>query len=183
MRRIFVGAVVLCGVGVAACSATTSSTSVPTLAPTTSTSISPPLPAGWKTVTYKGVGVDVPSDWLVKAWVLTCGVSTPTVFVGPAQPTEMSCEANPPAGAEVVLGALPMSGSKSASRVLNGLTAIVATQHEVYHGNLGAGITNIWVSLPTEGVDISVSVGDTAVLPGGAPGRADQIVETIHRVS
>jgi hypothetical protein len=172
----------LSSVGLAACSGTTSSKTAPTSLSTTSTSTSSPLPTGWKTVTYRGVGIDVPSVWLVEPWVLTCGVSTPTVFIGPAQPSEMSCEANPPAGAEVVLGALPIGGSKSRSEELNGIPAYVITQGEAYDGNPGVAITDIWVSLPTENVTISVSVGDSAATPGGAPGRADHIVDTIHPV-
>jgi hypothetical protein len=173
----------LSSMGLAACSETTSSKTAPTSPSTTSTSTSPPLPTGWKTVTYHGVGIDVPSDWLVEPWVLTCGVSTPTVFIGPAQPSEMSCEANPPAGAEVVLGALPISGSTPLSVELNGIPAYVVTQGEAYDGNPGVAITDIWVSLPTENVTISVSVGKSAAIPGGAPGRADHIVETIHQVT
>jgi hypothetical protein len=141
-----------------------------------------PLPAGWKTVAYHGVGIDVPGNWLVEPWRLTCGVTTPTVFIGPAQPLAIDCVASPPAGAEVILGALGTSGSQSVSRNLNGLTATVATQGEAYDGHPGVAITNIWVSLPTVDVNISVSVGDTAAIPGGAPGRAEQIVETIHPV-
>jgi hypothetical protein len=139
-----------------------------------------PLPAGWKTVTYHGVGIDVPSDWLVEPWRLTCGVATPTVFIGPAQPLATDCVASPPAGAEVILGALGTSSSKSVSWDLNGLAATVATQQVAY---LGATITNMWVSLPTKSVNISVSVGDSSVVPGGAPRRAAQIVQTIHPVT
>jgi len=177
MRWVFVGAVTLCSVGLAACSGARA----PIFAPTSTTSASSPLPAGWKTVTYQGVGIDVPSDWLVEPWRLTCGVATPTVFIGPAQPLEMSCVADPPQAALVVLGALPMGGLKSVSTELNGIMADVATQYDVYHGNLGATITNIWVSLPTRDVNISVSVGESSVVPGGAPGRAEQIVQTIHQ--
>jgi hypothetical protein len=183
VRWIFVGVACLCSVGLAACSGTTSSKTSTTSAPTTSTSTSSTLPTGWKTVTYHGVGIDVPSNWLVEPWVLTCGVSTPTVFIGPAQPSEMSCEANPPAGAEVVLGALPISGSKALSEDLSGIPAYVATQGQAYDGNPGVAITDIWVSLPTENMTISVSVGDSAAIPGGAPGRADHIVDTIHQVT
>src|SRR6202035_105996 len=131
MRWICVGAITLCSVGVAACSGPR----VPTSAPTASTTSTPsPVPTGWKAVTYHGVGIDVPSDWLVEPWRLTCGVATPTVFIGPGQPLEMSCVAHPPQAALVVLGALPMRGLNSVSTGLNGLMADVATRYEVYHG-------------------------------------------------
>ncbi len=75
-----------------------------------------------------------------------------------------------------------MRGLKSAPTELNGITADLVTQYEVYHGSLGATITDIWVSLPTANVTISVSVGESSVVPGGAPGRAEQIVQTIDQV-
>lgn len=173
------GVVGLCCVAVAACSRAAPSTAIPFAS---SPSTSSPLPAGWKTVTYHGVGVGVPSDWLVEPWRSTCAVAMPTVLIGPAQPLEMSCPADPPQAALVVLGSLPMSGLQSVPTVLNGIVADVATQYEVCHGDLGATITDIWVSLPKANVHIFVSVGDSSAIPGGAPGRADQILETIHRV-
>ncbi len=169
----------MCIMGLTACTAPTPSATTPT----TPTSASSPLPTGWKTVTYHGVGIDAPGDWLTEPWRPTCGVTTPTVFIGPAQPLAMSCVADPPQAALVVLGALPMSGLKSVSTKVNGIMAEVATQYEVYHGNLGATITDIWVSLPTANVNLSVSVGESTVVPGGAPGRAEQIVQTIHQVA
>jgi len=75
-----------------------------------------------------------------------------------------------------------VSGLASVSKDLNGIPATVATQDEVSNGNTGPTITDIWVSLPTKGVNLSVSVGDSSVIAGGAPGRAEQIVDTIHRV-
>ena len=91
--------------------------------------------------------------------------------MGPARPSEMSCEASPPAGAEVILGALPTNGLKMVVTNLNGLKAHLATQDQPDAGNLGVTITTIWVSLPTKDVEISVSVGDVSVVPGGAPER------------
>ena len=32
-------------------------------------------------------------------------------------------------------------------------------------------------------MNIAVSVGESPAIPGGAPGRAEQIVQTIHHVS
>ena len=179
MRWIFVGAATLVGVGLAGCSGAATSTT----APTSATSTSAPPPAGWKTVTYDGVGIDVPNDWLVEPWRATCGVTAPTVFIGPAQPSAMSCEASPPAGAEVILGALPTNGLKMVVTNLNGLKALLATQDEPDAGNLGVTITTIWVSLPTKDVEISVSVGDSSIVPGGAPERAEEIVQSIHQVT
>jgi hypothetical protein len=164
--------------GLAACSGSTRSAP----APSSTTSTSTPLPTGWKTVTYHGVGIDLPNAWLVEPWRLTCGVTTPTVFMGPAQRSAIDCVANPPAGAEVILGAIGTSDSQSVPRDLSGLPAAVATQGEAYDGKSGVAITNIWVALPTKNMNITVSVGDTSAIPGGAPGRAEQIVETIHPV-
>jgi len=175
MWRISVGAVILCSIGLTACTEATTSKTAP---PPTSL----PVPAGWKTVTYHGVGIDVPSDWLVQPWRATCGVEAPTVFIGPAKPFAIACVSNPPAGAEVVLGALPMSGLASVSKDLNGIPAYVVTHDAAYDGKPGVAITDIWVSLRTKNMTISVSVGDSPVIPGGAPGRAQQIVQTIHRV-
>jgi len=183
MRWVLAAAMAISSMGFAACTGTPPSKTAPTSAPTTSTSTSSPLPAGWETVTYHGVGIDVPNNWAVELWRPTCGVAVPTVFIGPAKPFAIACVSDPPMGAEVVLGALPMSGSKTVSTKLNGIMAYVATQYEVYHGNLGATITNIWVSLPTKDMNISVSVGESPAIPGGAPGRAEQIVQTIHQVS
>ena len=133
----------MCIVGVPAC-AGTPPTKTPPSAPRTSTSTSSPLPPGWKTVTYQGVGIDVPRDWAVEPWRPTCGVETPTVFIGPAKPFAIACVSNPPMGAEVVLGALPMSGAASASKNFNGIPATVFTQGAMSNGDAGVTITNVW---------------------------------------
>jgi hypothetical protein len=39
---------------------------------TPSTTTTPPLPTDWKTVTYLGIGIDVPSSWTVKPWLSNC---------------------------------------------------------------------------------------------------------------
>jgi hypothetical protein len=179
MRWISVGVTIVCCVSLAACSEATPSTASPT---SSFTSTSSAIPAGWKTVTYEGLGIDVPRAWLVERWRLTCGVAMPTVFIGPAQPLAMNCVADPPQAALVVLGALPVRAVKSIPTELNGIRADLATQYEVYHGNLGATIADISVSLPSANVTISVSVGESSAVPGGARGRAEQIVNTIHHV-
>src|SRR5580698_10892670 len=45
----------------------------------------------------------------------------------------MSCVANPPQAALVVLGATPIRGFKSVSSELNGILAEVSTRYDVYH--------------------------------------------------
>ena len=142
----------------------------------------PPAPAGWKTVTYHGIGVDVPRRWTVKPWRESCGVSTPTVFIGPT-PSPFSADCVEPAGdaSEVILVGLqfPATG-RATTKALNGVKAVVTTREQVFHGTLGATITYMTVTLPTLGVSISVLVGESPRVPGGAAGRAKEIVDTIH---
>jgi hypothetical protein len=149
-----------------------------------STLLTPALPTGWKTVIYHGIAVDVPTAWVVEPWRQNCGVTTPTAFIGPAKPSLLFCPAFTTGAAEVVLGALPVGrGLSTESEKINGLSALArtTTERDVFHGN-GATvtITTIDVTLPARGVSITVSVGGSAGVPGGAPGRAEQIVQTIH---
>jgi hypothetical protein len=149
--------------------------------------LTPALPAGWKTVAYHGIAVDVPTAWVVEPWRQNCGVTAPTVFIGPAKPSLLFCPEFTTGAAEVVLGALPVGrGLSTESENINGLSALARTAERdvVFHGLLGATvtITTIDVTLPARGVSISVSVGGSAGVPGGAPGRAEQIVQTIHSV-
>ena len=97
--------------------------------------ITPPLPAGWKTVFYRGIGLDVPDDFAVESWRGSCGVADPTVFIGPARPVVLSCPAFPSDGALVVLGDIPPGETGVADRI-NGLGALEFTQtrSEVVHG-------------------------------------------------
>jgi hypothetical protein len=82
---------------------------------------------------------------------------------------------------EVILGGLqfPATG-RPTTKALNGLKAVVTTREEVFHGTLGATITYMTVTLPTLGVSISVLAGESSRVPGGAAGRAKEIVATIH---
>jgi hypothetical protein len=153
------------------------------LAGCSGSSTTPALPAGWKTVSYHGIGVDVPASWRVEPWRATCGVQTPIVFLGPAGVNALGCPSTA-FGAQVVLGAQPWTGPgvHYTAEHINGLRAQVLSQYAEYHGTLGATVTTVLIFLPTKDMNISVSVADSARAPGGAPGRAEQIANTIHAV-
>ncbi len=142
-----------------------------------------PRPTGWKTVNYHGVGIDVPRTWTVRPWVPNCGALEPTVFIGPERLVELKCLRLSYPASEVVLGSLyPFSQGTGRAKSINGLRAIVVTEHAVEQG-LGVTrgqVTHFWVMLPDSGFSISVSVAESSVLPGGAAGRAEEIVHTIH---
>ncbi len=144
----------------------------------------PPLPSGWTTVTYHGVGVDVPSNWTVEPWHQNCGVSVPTVFIGPEQESVLFCPAFNAGGAEVVLGSLPPHGTPSAqSETINGLTArVVSDMVTEQCGHHSATFSEAWVTLPAKGFTISISVSDSPVCPRGEPETAAQIQGSIHAV-
>jgi hypothetical protein len=170
MRWTIVGAAILCSVGLSACSGTGEGPAVP-------------RPSGWKTVNYHGVGIDVPRTWTVRPWVPNCGALKPTVFIGPERLVELKCFRVSFPAAEVVLGSLyrfPRGTGKAES--INGLRAVVVTEHGVNQrlGVTRGQVTKYWVMLPDSGFSISVSVAESSALPGGAAGRAEEIVHTIH---
>ena len=145
----------------------------------------PPLPTGWKTVDYHGVGVDVPSNWTVAPWRPNCGVNTPTVFIRPEQTSYLFCPAFMAGGAEVVLGSLPSSEAAphAQSERINGLTAqVVSETVDDQCGHSPVTVSEAWVTLPAKGFTISISVGESPVCPGGGPGIATQIRGSIHRI-
>ncbi len=153
------------------CSACSGSTTTPT------------LPSGWKTVAYHGVGIDVPARWAVEPGHSTCGVTSSTVFLGPGGFEGLGC-AFVFAGAQVVLGAnyALQPGRGVAKTTINGLNALMVTTKQSYQRpSSGTGVY-IQVTLPSKRVTINVFAADSSVAPGGAPGRAMKIVETIHSV-
>ena len=145
----------------------------------------PALPAGWKAVNTKyEIAVDVPADWPVVPWTASCGVATPTVYIGPqGAPSKCTTYAT---GAEVVIGAFAYQGAqKPVTTTINGMTATEVVVHTPYAGPPAGTVTSIWVRLvsntPT-GVPLGIYVvaGESADFPGGGPGMAAKIVSTIH---
>lgn len=161
------------------------SVAIGSFAPALGAGASPTLPRGWKVVTHRGVGIDVPATWTVQPWH-GCGVSWPTVLIGPAKPTEASCSSANDSVAVVVLGSLPWAANHTWHHTtLNGLRATVTTQQvSATSGAATPGplLTSIHVRLPSKGMTISIRVGDSSASPGGAPGRAERILVTIHAV-
>lgn len=144
----------------------------------------PPLPSGWKVVTRGEIGVDVPSDWLVKPWEPTCGVKTPTVYLGPEGQLQRCTTTDP--GALVVIGAYAYTGPvKPVITHINGMEATEVVVHQPVTQPLSGTVTNIWVRLvantPT-GIPLGlfVSAGESTTFPGGGPGVAEKIASTIH---
>lgn len=139
----------------------------------------PALPSAWKTVTYRGVAIDVPKTWTVEPWTANCGVRSPTVFLGPQRLVQMKCLRDKKPAAQVVLGSLfPFPAGSGTAATINGLNAKVVTNPTPRRND----VTSIWVRLPDKGFSIAVAVGQSADLSGGAPGRASQIVNTIHTI-
>ncbi len=126
--------------------------------------------------------------WPVEAWHANCGVRTPTVFIGPEGMNALGCPVSYDVAALVIMGldTAPTSGHWHATP-LNGLRAIkmstsfVSGEHNIPHTKSGY-VTCIYVRLPTKGMTISIRVGDSAVFPGRAPGRATRFLESIHAV-
>ena len=68
--------------------------------------VTPPVPSGWKAVSYHSVQVSVPATWKVVDGMHTgfCEgpfTDTPTAFVGPNQGGASSCGGGPPAPASI----------------------------------------------------------------------------------
>jgi hypothetical protein len=150
------------------------------------------VPPGWKGVGYQGVAIDVPQSWAVMPWRATCGVNTPTVFVGPGGPYGGIACPGLALGAMVELGATtPDLGRLWTTETINGLRVEVSTERSNEQGFiLGRGlvsgpVTTTWVNVPggvgSHAVAVYVSTGDTRRFPGGDPGMTQQIVSTIHR--
>ena len=89
--------------------------------------------------------------------------------------------------AYVILGALPTSARGAQRVVVNGLDVLVstATEHLVFHGRCGCAVAIVTetIQVPSASISIFIRAGDaaTSATPGGAPGRAQELMQTIHR--
>ena len=142
---------------------------------------------GWKPVTYQGVVVDVPGDWAVEPWYPQCGVTAPTVFIGPEDAVVLYCPLYSPGGAEVILGALPPPPGQVGKRttvIFSGMKArVISGAEKISHGSPRPTVAEVYVHLFAKHLWIWIFVAESTELPGGSPGRAEQIERTIHLVS
>ncbi|HXX89377.1 MAG TPA: hypothetical protein VEI83_04025 [Acidimicrobiales bacterium] len=146
----------------------------------------PPLPLGWKPVTYHLLAIDVPDAWTVRPWVPNCGATEPTVWIGPEEPVLLSCGAFDPGAAEVVLGAFPGSTGGWHHQVVNGLDVLMSTSQEpaVFHTTCRclATTTTIDMDVVSQAVFVRIRAGESPVVPGGGPGMAQEVAHTLHRL-
>ena len=152
----------------------------PPPARTTKTAV--PLPSGWKTVTHEHFAVDVPVDWQVTKWQPTCGVASPTVYLGP-QGMRLSRCTTRAYGAEVDLGAFGYQGTEPpVVTQLNGLKVYETVVHTSIPWPPQGTVTDIWMRVVSRvgTLGIFVSAGESAAFPGGGPGMAAKIVHTVH---
>lgn len=167
------------------------------------------VPHGWRSISYGGVTLDVPKTWPTVLWVespspmdtCTGSIDTPTVLIGPPPPSgEHMCPARsvPLAavvnvGADVVGSPPPDRGVHIVGTVefldtmkpteINGLRLYLgfeqtSVQTSSYSKKRDVDIALVYV--PVRQVWVFVSVGTSHSLPGGAPGRAMEIVHTIR---
>jgi hypothetical protein len=144
----------------------------------------PVKPAGWKTVEGGGYAIYVPSSWTVGPWQPTCGVTVPTVYLGPqGQLPKCTTKA---LGAEADIGAYAYSGTqKPVTKTINGLTAYEVTTTVQVAGPPAGTVTEAWVRVygPSHPHGFYFYVGDSPDMPGGGPGMAEKIIDTIHAIT
>jgi hypothetical protein len=142
----------------------------------------PAVPNGWKAVTYRGVVLDVPRSWVVSTWKYPCGVTGPTVLLGPEPTAFMKyfCPLYPQdqRAAEVNIGARPIPGATRETVINGNRVAISFTTTQQIYGRVETAVDQVILHVRT--VWIRIEIGTSALLPGGGPGRAMQIVRTIH---
>jgi len=175
---------------------------------TSSASTAPRLPKGWKNVASHGIGIYVPTSWSVVRWPTgVCGVTVPTVITTRTltRTSKIGCAAyyytQYNGSAKVTLGKETVT-SKFHGRTheYNGLNVeetTVVRQVMVHHVTFSADpgtvrrrpftnqypVTDITALVVSTGVWLTISVGNTTALPGGATGRAEEILASVHTSS
>jgi hypothetical protein len=140
----------------------------------------PAIPSGWKAVSYSGIVLDVPHTWVVSTWKDPCGPYVPTVLLGP-EPTAFlkgRCPANMSGAAEVNIGARQMPGVTHEAVINGDRVRISFSNTKETYGSVETSVDQVIVHI--DNVWIWIEVGTSTFLAGGAPGRAMQIVRTIH---
>lgn len=149
---------------------------------------------GWKAVLVDNLRFDVPASWgIERTWVPSCGLADPTVFLYPTRYAATSCAAGPAYASSVIVGSPTQvrrahggsAPSNQKTAVVNGLrvgyTSKVVRVTGTVPEHRGRGpVTDITVWVATLNVALSISVGNHVVQPGGAPGRATVIFDSIR---
>jgi len=141
----------------------------------------PAVPSGWKAVSYRGIVLDVPRSWVVSDWKDPCGPNVPTVLLGP-EPTAFLkdfCPLRLSGGvAEVNIGARPLAGVTHQAMIDGNRVGISFSNTKETDGSVDTSVDQVIFHM--DNVWIWIEVGTSPLLAGGAPGRAMQIVRTIH---
>jgi hypothetical protein len=162
------------------------------------------VPHGWRSVTYGGVTLDVPSGWPLRPWSasLTCtgSIYRPTVLLGEPPRSDIGhmCLARAiPLAAVVDVGALVLGPPRQAGHVagtvtfpsylkpteINGLQVDLTSElfsAQTPHFPKKRFVDEALAYVPLRNLWVFVSVGTSPSLPGGGPGRAMRIVRTIR---
>ena len=149
------------------------------------------LPPGWKVVSYNHIGIDVPASWKVEPFP-NCPPQVPTVLLGTGSSDLMCSRANTFAavvelGVPVPLPPPHVDGVDVIGPVhedINGLRAVVTSFiHKGLCADRPVTVTGESVIFPARRTNVVVTAAESTSCPGGAPGRAGEIVNTIHAVS
>lgn len=147
-------------------------------------------PSGWKTVSFRGMSLSLPGTWPITyhGIVNQCHAVAPKVNVEPSGYFTGSCALQVPIrpfAAIVVVereGHTPIRHPRSAT--INGVNVDYEITYEVqrFGQRLAAEltITDITARLPQYEVGARIEVGNSTLSPGGAPGRAMKILDSIR---
>jgi hypothetical protein len=146
-------------------------------------SYTPALPAGWTTVTYQGIGIDVPASWAVEPFP-NCASNMPTVILGTEGSDRVCNQPDGVAFVQIQPGEPSISVSHPHAETINGLDAVVeSVKLHVQCGPANEPESFMYIKLPGNDLFIVIAVGQSPACPGGAPGRAQEIANSIHGVS